>query len=416
MSDGYSDLTGRSILLGVCGGIAAYKSAMLVRLLKKADARVQVLMTPNAARFITPVTLGTLSERKVLVEVFPENEDGSWTKHVELGLQADLFIIAPATAQTIAKLAHGFSDSMLTATALSARCPMLVCPAMDRDMYAHPAVQENMERLRSFGWHVMKAEHGELASGLEGQGRLPEPEAILERAAQIIRSAPEALRATSGKNASGMLEGRSVLVTAGPTHETIDPVRFLTNPSTGTMGYALAKAASQQSAEVTLVSGPTNLNAPPDVSNIEVTSANEMHEAVQAHRNADIVFMAAAVADYTPAEPSESKTKKTGDDWTLRLRRTPDILATLGESKRNGQLLVGFALETDDAIENAREKLKKKNLDWIVLNDASETGAGFGAETNRVTLISRKGTEETLPLMSKREVAEAILERIIKEN
>ena len=394
-------------MLGVTGSIAAYKAAPLVRLLKKAGAEVQVLMTPDAERFVTPLTLGTLSEGEVLTDVFPENEDGSWTKHVTLGEWADLFVVAPATAQTIAKLARGFCDSMLTATALSARCPLLVCPAMDREMYRHAATQDNLDRLREIGYEVLPAAHGELASGLVGQGRMPAPDVILERAAEIIEGAD-----TDDEPGAHPLAGKTVLVTAGPTREPIDPVRVLTNPSTGTMGYALAEAAAGRGASVTLVTGPTSLSPPSDVEVVSVQTADEMNDAVQARRtDADYVFMAAAVADYAPTDPSPSKRKKTDEDLVLHLRRTPDILQTLGDHTRPDQVLVGFALETDDALENARRKLKKKNLDWIAVNNPTEDGAGFGP-TNRVTLLQHDGPSEELPLMPKADVADALLDRV----
>lgn len=396
----HQPLSGRRIALGVAGSIAAYKAAELVRLLKKAGAEVQVLMTPDAARFITPLTLGTLSGREVLIEIFPENAEDSWTQHVELGLWADLLVVAPATATTIAKLAAGVCDSMLTATALSRRCPMLVCPAMDLDMYAHPATQRNLRTLREDGAEVMEPDEGPLASGLVGVGRLPEPEAIFAWIVERLRGEQP-------------LAGRKVLVTAGPTREAIDPVRFLTNGSTGTMGYALAEAAARRGAEVVLVSGPTALDAPPSVTRIDVTSADEMHAAAQQHADADLVIAAAAVSDYAPAAPSERKLKKGEDDLTLRLRRTPDVLAALGAGKREGQTLVGFALETHDGLENARAKLERKNLDWIVLNAANEEGAGFGPGTNRVTIIGRDGSARELPQMPKGDVAEALLDHIL---
>ena len=402
-----ADLSGCKLILGVSGGIAAYKTADLTRRFKKAGAAVQILMTPSAERFISPLTLGTLSEREVLTEVFPANETGSWTKHVSLGLWADLFVIAPATAQTLAKLAHGFSDSMLTATALSARCPLLICPSMDRDMYAHPATQANMEAIASLGYEVMDPAYGELASGLEGEGRLPEPAEIFERVLQKLGE-------ENLEQPAQVLAGKHVLVTAGPTREHVDPVRFLSNPSTGTMGYALAEAAARRGARVTLVSGPTTLDTPPgSIERVDVTTARQMHEAVQAHAgDADLVFMAAAVADYTPAEPSDRKLKKQEGDLTLRMRRTPDILAELGKQKREGQVLVGFALETNDALANARQKLESKNLDWIALNKAGEKGAGFGPDTNRITLLHRSGREEAFNRMSKRATAEALLNRV----
>lgn len=415
MSSASPDLSGRHVILGVTGSIAAYKSALLVRLLKKAGAEVQVLTTPGAERFLPALTLGTLSENEVLTEIFPENEEGSWTKHVTLGQWADLFVVAPATAQTIAKLAHGFCDSMLTATAVSARCPLLVCPAMDRDMYRHEATQDNLERLREIGYDVMPAAHGELASGLVGRGRMPEPEAIFERVTKMMGEDGDAPATGNSvaRNASP-LAGTEVLVTAGPTREPLDPVRVLTNPSTGTMGYALAEAAARRGGSVTLVTGPTPLSPPSEVEVVRVKTTEEMNEAVQIRREtADLVFMAAAVADYTPVETSPSKRKKEEGDLVLHLRRTPDILKTLGEHKRPGQVLVGFALETDDELDNARRKLEEKNLDWIVLNNPTEEGAGFGPTTNRVTILRRDGTAEELPLMPKADVAEALLDRVL---
>lgn len=395
-------LKGRKLLLGVSGGIAAYKTAELVRLFKKSGAEVQVLMTRNAARFITPLTLGTLSEREVLTEIFPENETGSWTKHVSLGLWGDVYVIAPATADTLAKLANGFCDSMLTAVALAARCPILVCPSMDVDMYRHPAVRKNLDRLREMGYEVMEAAYGPLASGLVGEGRMPEPSDIFARVEALL----------GGTTSSSPLSGKRVLVSAGPTRESIDPVRFLTNHSTGTMGFALAAAAQRRGAHVTLVSGPTDLETPPGVTRTDVVTADEMYEAVLLHSDADVVIMAAAVADYAPADSSPSKIKKSETELVLRLRKTRDILAELGRRKRKGQTLVGFALETDDVLANAQKKLESKNLDWIVANNLREAGAGFGKETNRVTLIRRDGHREELPLDSKHAVAEAILDRI----
>lgn len=436
------DLHRRRILLGVTGSIAAYKAAPLVRLLKKAGAEVQVLMTSGAERFISKLTLGTLSEREVLTEIFPDGPaaagEGGWTKHVTLGLWADLLVVAPATAQTVAKLTHGFCDSMLTATALSARCPLMVCPAMDRDMYTHPSTERNLNLLRKDGHIVLPAEHGELASGLVGQGRMPEPEAIVDYVGEVLSDVPYAADhdghdagcKTRGKTGAGAttrreeepeaepdrtLEGVRVLVTAGPTQEPIDPVRMLTNPSTGTMGFEIAREAARRGADVTLVAGPTDLNTPRGVTRVDVRTTEEMNEAVQSRRDrTDLVFMAAAVSDYAPTEPSESKRKKEDGDLVLHLRRTPDILKTLGEHKRDDQTLVGFALETDDGEANARRKLASKNLDWIVLNNPKEEGAGFGKETNRVTLIHHDGASEALPLQSKRDVARALVDRVTR--
>ena len=397
-------LQGRKLLLGVTGSIAAYKSAELVRQLKKGGAEVQVIMTTGATRFIPELTLSTLSGKKALLEIFPEKAEGTWTQHIELGLWADLFVVAPATAQTIAKLAHGHCDNMLTAVALAARCPMLVCPAMDHDMYVHPATQKNLEILQAYNYEIMPPEHGELASGLIGTGRLPDPVKIVEQISKSIRD-----NSTSSKQ---NWAGKTVLVTAGPTRESIDPVRFLSNHSTGTMGFKLAAAAQQRGAQVTLVCGPTRLATPPDVQRIDVVSAADMADAVDQQADADIVIMAAAVADYTPAQKADGKIKKSDGDLSLSFKRTKDILAGLGTQKKSGQLLIGFALETNNLRENALRKLKKKNLDWIVLNSPNNAGEGFGTSTNKVTLFGANGTEKPLPLMSKQQVAEAILDEI----
>lgn len=397
-------IEGKKLLLGVSGSIAAYKSAELLRQLKKSGGDVQVLMTPDAERFIPALTLGTLSGKDVLVDIFPEAATDSWTKHINLGLWADLYIIAPATAQTIARLAHGFCDNMLTAVALAARCPILVCPAMDHDMYVHPATQANLDILHNYGYHVLPPAYGELASGLIGQGRLPETQDILSEINRVISN--------SRTRVQSSLAGKKVVVTAGPTREAIDPVRFITNHSTGTMGFKLAEAASKRSVDVTLISGPTVLPVPPGVNYIAVTSAADMAQAVFQNQDADLIIMAAAVADYTPANPSSGKIKKEDDDLSLALERTVDILATLGQTKKEGQTLVGFALETDNFLSNAHQKLQKKNLDWIVLNSPNNEGEGFGTTTNKVTLISADGNVEALPLLSKADTAEAIIDRI----
>ena len=395
-------LSGRRLLLGVTGGIAAYKTAELIRLFKKAGAEVRVVMTPSATKFVTPLTLGTLAESEVHIEIFPENEAGSWTRHVALGLWADLFLVAPLTAQTLAKLVDGACDSMLTAVALTARCPMMVCPAMDHDMYVHPAVRSNLDTLAQRGVTVMEAEHGELASGLVGQGRLPAPESIFEQASELLEA--------RNRTGTGPLAGKKVLVTAGPTRERIDPVRFISNHSTGTMGFELARAAARRGADVVLVAGPVTLQTPEGVRRIDVESTADMHAAVMDHADADIVIMAAAVADFTPAAPSESKVKKDGDGRDLPLKPTTDILADLGRRKGASQRLIGFALETDNGLEHARGKLQRKHLDWIVLNNPKEEGAGFGTGTNRVTLLSMAGQQIDLPVLPKTEVAEAIVE------
>ncbi len=407
----YAELRGRHILLGVCGGIASYKSVELVRLLKKAGADVQVLTTPDAARFVTPLTLGTVSERPVLADLFPEAEEGSWTRHVTLGRWADLLVVAPATAQTLAKIAGGFCDNLLVATVLSARCPILVCPAMDEDMLAHPATQRNLNTLRSFGYFVAPTAYGPLASGLTGQGRLPEPEEIVQRIREALATGPDDRPAHPGAENDAPLHNKHVLVTAGPTREYVDPVRFLSNPSSGKMGFALAEAAARRGARVTLVSGPAQLDTPPRVERIDVETAEEMHDAVMAHRAADIVIMAAAVSDYAPKERALQKMKKQRGEMTLRLRRTTDILYALQQQRAKGQLLVGFALETSDGLENARKKLREKNLDWIALNMLA-ADSGFETETNRITLLGRDGREEAVPATSKREAAEIILDRI----
>lgn len=389
----------RRIFLGVTGGIAAYKAAELIRDLKKAGCEVQVAMTSEAERFVTALTLGTLSERPVLTSIFPEQSEGSWTKHVELGLWADIVVIAPATANTVAKLAHGICDSMLLAVALSAKCPVLVCPTMDHHMYLHPATQKNLGSLESFGYRVLAPEHGELASGLVGWGRLPEMEVIRKRIDEILGE-PQPPKD---------LVGKSVLVTAGPTREKLDPVRFISNHSTGTMGFALAEAASSRGARVTLVTGPTSLATPRTVDRIDVTSAAEMFEVVSAHAAADAIIMAAAIADYRPSDPSDSKIKKSESNLTVELERTTDILATLSEERRNDQVLVGFAMETDNARDNARRKLVEKGADWMVLNDLREEGAGFGSETNKVTVFGKNGSVHEFPVQPKRALARELL-------
>lgn len=400
-------IKGKNILLGITGSIAAYKAATLIRLLKKADADVQTLMTQDAARFIPPLTLSTLSGKETLIDIFPEGDSGVWTKHISLGLWGNVFVIAPATAQTIAKLAHGFCDSMLTAVALAARCPIMVFPAMDHDMYVHPATQANLDILRSYGYHVITPDHGELASGLIGMGRLPEPEQIVEHIDTFFAN-------DSNNDELTPLNGKRVLITAGPTREALDPIRFISNHSTGTMGYELAAAAQELGASVTLVSGPTHLTPPHGVSCIPVTSAAEMAEHVFQRQHADIIIMAAAVGDYTPAQVAEQKIKKASGTLSIELKRTTDILAELGKKKRADQLLVGFALETENLVSNATKKLKSKNADWIILNSPNKEGEGFGTATNKVTMIHREGSQIPLPLMSKKEVARLIFEQIGK--
>ena len=401
-------LRGKKLVLGVTGSIAAYKAAELTRLLVKAGAEVQPIVTAAAEQFIPALTLSTLAKREALKGLFPEKGADVWTKHVELGLWADGIVVAPATANTLARLAHGLCDDMLTAVVLSARCPVLVAPAMDHDMWRHPATRANVATLEGYGYTVLSPAHGELASGLVGEGRLPEPEEITDIVAEWLDGGPP----SSG---SGSLAGKKVLVTAGPTREAIDPVRFLSNGATGTMGFALAAAAARRGAEVVLLAGPVALETPPGVSRLDVVTADAMHRTALDHADADLVIAAAAVADYAPAAPSDRKLKKAeaGDDaLVLDLRRTPDVLAALGERKRDGQRLVGFALETHDGESNALAKLRRKRLDWIVLNHANEEGAGFGTGTNRVLLLGADGARFPLGPMPKAALADALLDRI----
>ncbi|MGB3617213.1 MAG: bifunctional phosphopantothenoylcysteine decarboxylase/phosphopantothenate--cysteine ligase CoaBC [Catalinimonas sp.] len=389
----------RHVLLGVSGSIAAYKAAPLVRLLVGTGAEVRVVMTPAATGFITPLTLATLSRNPAL-STYTRGEAGEWNNHVELGLWADAMVVAPLSARTLAKFAHGLADDLLTACYLSARCPVFVAPAMDLDMYAHPTTVENLARLRRFGNHVIDAGVGKLASGLSGQGRMAEPE-------QIVATLQDHF------GAAEQLSGKRVLVTAGPTHEPIDPVRFLGNHSSGKMGWALAEALRDAGADVTLVSGPTALPDPAGVRTVRVTTAEQMHTAALQHfEGADWAVLAAAVADYTPREVSAQKIKKEADEVPrLELRRTPDIAAELGRRKRADQTLIGFALETNDAVENARAKLRRKRLDWIVLNTLEDAGAGFQHDTNKVRLLSADGGEEAFALMPKTELARRLVAR-----
>lgn len=391
-------LDGKHILVGVTGSIAAYKAAILVRALVKEGAEVRVVMTQAAKEFITPLTMATVSRNPILVEFF-DPEDGRWNSHVSLGEWADAYLIAPATANTIAKMAVGVADNLLLTTYLSARCPVFVAPAMDLDMYAHATTQINLSTLRSRGVHVVEPAEGELASGLIGKGRMAEPEDI---AGYLESYFPKKKR----------LSGKRFLVTAGATVEAIDPVRFISNYSTGKMGYAIAGELARRGAEVTLVSGPTNLEAPKGVRRIDVRSAAEMYEAASdAFDTADGAVFTAAVADYTPAQVSERKIKKGDGDFDLTLTRTKDIAAELGKRKE-GRLLVGFALETDNEQANALSKLQRKGLDFIVLNSLRDKGAGFGVDTNKVTIIERTGEQTDYPLASKAEVAAAIADRI----
>lgn len=397
-----SALSGKHIILGICGGIAAYKSVSLLRLLVKAGAEVQVVITPAGKQFITPVTLSSLSQKPVVSEFFTANT-GEWHSHVDLGLWADCMVIAPATASTIGKMAHGIADNMLVTTYLSAKSQVFVAPAMDLDMMAHPSTTANINLLRSYGNIIIEPECGELASGLVGKGRMEEP----ERIAAVL----EAFFASSAD-----LAGKKVLITAGPTHEKIDPVRFIGNCSSGKMGYALAEECASRGAEVTLVSGPVSITtANPSVRVVPVESAREMLAACEeAFPTSDIAVMCAAVADYAPAEVADRKIKREHSEVpVIHLVKNPDIAATLGARKHPGQILVGFALETDHELDNAAEKLRRKNLDMIVLNSLRDKGAGFGTDTNKVSIIRADGSREDFGLKQKREVAADIVSAIL---
>ncbi|QHW01212.1 bifunctional phosphopantothenoylcysteine decarboxylase/phosphopantothenate--cysteine ligase CoaBC [Spirosoma endbachense] len=409
-------VNGKRILLGVTGSISAYKSALLVRLLVKAGADVQVVMTQSAQEFITPLTLATLSKRPVL-SAFVNDASGSWNNHVELGLWADVLVIAPASAHTLARCAHGFSDDLLSAVYLSAKCPVFFAPAMDLDMYRHPTTVENLHRLESFGNHIIHAEHGELASGLIGEGRLAEPETIVELLTAFWLQEQGVENELLGKHTLGPLQNKQVLVTAGPTQEAIDPVRFISNHSTGKMGYAIARAFAQAGADVTLVSGPTALPLPhPTIRRINVRSAQEMFEASQlAFASSEIAVWSAAVADYTPVFVADQKIKKKEQQFSLELTKTTDIAATLGSQKRPGQLLMGFALETNDERENAVKKLRSKQLDWIVLNSLRDQGAGFGHDTNKITVIDKDEQIHEFALKPKDEVAQDLVNLIAQK-
>ena len=395
-----TNLTGKKILLGISGSIAAYKAAFLTRLLIKAGAEVQIVMTAAATDFITPLTLSTLSKRSVFTSVSAEE---SWNNHVELGLWADAMIIAPTTATTLAKLAHAICDNMVVATYLSARCPIFFAPAMDLDMWQHPATQDNIKRLQAFGNHLIPVAEGELASGLVGKGRMAEPEQIVHILDHYF--APK-----------GTLAGKTLLLTAGPTYEPIDPVRFIGNRSSGKMGLALAKAATKRGARVQLILGPSKLSIEhPNIELIKVETAEEMYtEAVQRFSEVDIGIMAAAVSDYRPKEQAKEKIKKKADHLSLDLVKNPDIAASLGAVKREDQLLIGFALETNNEAENALGKLQRKNFDFIVLNSLQDKGAGFNYDTNKISILHKDNKIKKFELKSKTEVAEDIIEEIIQ--
>ena len=397
-------LKGKHILIGVTGGIAAYKTATIIRLLVKEGAEVKVLMTDHAKEFITPLTLATLSKNPVLTEFF-NTGNGDWNSHVDLGIWADLFLIAPATANTIAKMATGIADNLLLTTYLSARCPVFLAPSMDLDMLSHPATTINIETLKAFGNSILEPSSGELASGLTGKGRMAEPDEIVKEINNFFTK----------KKIYKPLKGKRILINAGPTREPIDPVRFISNYSSGKMGIALADAAAGYGADVELVLGPVNLI--PENSSIkiiDVTTAESMaDECLSRFPDCDIAILAAAVADFTPEEVKKSKIKKNNKELLLRLKPTTDIAVTLGKTKKPSQILAGFALETDDEIDNAKGKLLKKNLDLIVLNSLKECGAGFGYDTNKITIIDKYNNIDKFELKSKEEAAKDILNKIV---
>ncbi len=392
-------LQGKHIVLGVTGGIAAYKTASLASMLKKQKADITVIMTPNAANFINPITFETLTGNKCLIDTFDRSFQHN-VEHVSLAKQTDVVLVAPASADVIAKAAHGIADNMLTTTLLACECPKIFAPAMNTRMYNNPIVQDNMQTLENYGMEVIKPATGYLACGDTGDGKMPEPEILME---YIIK-------AITPKN----MKGIRLLVSAGPTREKIDPVRYISNHSTGKMGYAIARAAMLRGAEVTLVSGKTDITPPSGVHTIDVISAADMAEAVKEHADKqDIIIKAAAVADYRPKYTADEKMKKKDDELTIELERTEDILAFLGKNKKKGQFLCGFSMETEDMIENSRKKLEKKNLDLIVANNLKQSGAGFGVDTNIVTLLSQNDTVE-LPIMNKSEVADKLLDYIMQ--
>lgn len=397
-------LENKKIVLGITGSIAAYKACLLVRLLIKKGAEVQVVMTPAAKEFITPLTLATLTQKPVVSEFF-DRRDGSWHSHVSLGLWADAMLIAPASASTIGKMANGIADNMLVTTYLSMRAPVFVAPAMDLDMYAHPSTQGNLKKLQSYGNHIIEPGTGFLASKLEGKGRMEEPERIVEALEQYFAKQQK-------------LTGKKVLITAGPTYEKIDPVRFIGNYSSGKMGFALAEVCAEQGAEVTLVCGPVVLHAKhPAIRRIDVESAAEMYEtATKCFPKADIAILCAAVADFTPKTTADKKIKRKGDNLKLELQPTQDIAAALGAIKKKKQMLVGFALETDNELKNAQDKMERKNLDFIVLNSLQDKDAGFRVDTNKVTIIDRHHGIMAYDTKTKREVAEDIVDFIIQNS
>jgi len=396
-------IQGKKIILGVTGSIAAYKVAFLIRLLKKEGAEVQVLMTESACDFITPLTLATLSQRTVITTGF-EQSNGEWHSHIELGLWADIMLVAPVSANTLCKLANGLADNILIATYLAAKCPVFFAPAMDVDMFHHPSTQGNIQKLLSYGNHLIAPGAGELASGLIGEGRMEEPEAIVGILKNWFSQAKD-------------FTGRKVLVSAGPTYEAIDPVRFIGNYSSGKMGFSIAEEFLKRGAHVTLVAGPVNQQASYDIDRIDVTSAEEMFDAcMQVYEEAEIIVIAAAVADFTPSRVSPIKIKKSDATLAIELKPTYDILKEMGHNKKKGQLLIGFALESDNERENANAKLQAKNCDLIVLNSLNDEGAGFGKPTNKITIFSAHGEEVAFDTKSKEAVASDIVNTIANLN
>lgn len=397
-------LSGKRIILGVTGGIAAYKAVYLLREYQKAGAAVRVIMTPAATRFVGTETFSALSRHEVAVDVFNNESPGeNWTKHIHWGEWADIFVIAPCTANTLAKIVHGQSDNMLTSTVLAARCPVLICPTMDGEMYENPAVAENLDRAKKMGYTILEPETGYLASGLDDKGRLPEYEVILKKSEEIIKD--HAIQ--------GPLTGKKVVVTAGPTREFFDPVRFLSNPSSGKMGIAMAEAARALGGDVILVHGPIQTNATGRFQSVSFVSADDLFEVMKKNTDADVIIMAAAVADFKPAAAHKQKLKKEKGSFSAELVQNPDTLSWLGEQKKDGQVLIGFAMETENLKENALSKLNRKNLDWICANSISEAGTGFESDTNKVHLFG-KNTEETFS-GSKEEVAREILNKIFPD-
>ena len=393
-------LKGKTVLLGVSSSIAAYKAASLASLLVKQHANVHVLMTQNATRFISPMVFETLTGNKAPVDTFDRCFQFD-VEHISLAKQADVVMVAPATANVAAKLAHGIADDMLTTTVLACKCPRLLSPAMNTQMYENPVTQDNLRILREYGWQVVEPASGHLACGDSGKGKLPEPEVLLDWILQTIAREKD-------------MAGLKVLVTAGPTQEALDPVRYLTNHSSGKMGYAIAKAAARRGAQVTLITGPTALERPRFVETVEIVSAEDMFREVTARApEQDIIIKAAAVADYTPVQVAQDKVKKSDNDLCIPLKRTQDILQTLGDHSREGQFLCGFSMETRDMVENSRKKLEKKHVDMIAANNLKEAGAGFAVDTNLLTLITRDG-EKSLSLMSKDEAADVLLTEILR--